>query len=65
VFGDHNVSIRSMEQTGLNTEARLVFITHMALEADVSATLIALGGLDSVERIGSMLRVIGPEPDGS
>jgi hypothetical protein len=37
----------------------------MALEADVSATLIALGGLDSVERIGSMLRVIGPEPDGS
>ncbi len=65
IFGDHHVSIRSMEQTGLAGEARLVFITHTALEADVSATLEALRGLDSVERIGSVLRVIGPEPTGS
>lgn len=65
VFGDHHVSIRSMEQTGLDREARLVFITHTALEADVSATLQALSGLHSVERIGSVLRVIGPEPSGS
>lgn len=63
VFGDHHVSIRSMEQTGLTGEARLVFITHTALEADVSATLEALRDLDSVERIGSVLRVIGPEPN--
>ena len=62
VFGEHNVSIRSMEQTGLIREARLLFITHMALEADVSATLLALRRLECVERIGSMLRVIGPEP---
>ncbi|MGC9961871.1 MAG: homoserine dehydrogenase [Acidimicrobiales bacterium] len=62
VFGDHHVSIRSMEQTGLSGEARLLFITHMALEADVMTTLQVLRGLDSVERIGSMLRVIGPEP---
>ncbi len=62
VFGDHHVSIRSMEQSGLGAEARLVFITHMAREADVLATLQALGSLDAVGRIGSMLRVIGPEP---
>ncbi|MHB1884337.1 MAG: homoserine dehydrogenase [Acidimicrobiales bacterium] len=61
VFGEHHVSIRSMEQTGLGVDARLVFITHMALEADVSATLRALRDLDTVERVGSVLRVIGSE----
>jgi len=65
VFGDHRVSIRSMEQTGLSGEARLVFITHTALEADLAATLQALSEVDSVERIGSVLRVIGPEPAGA
>ncbi len=61
VFGEHHVSIRSMEQTGLGVDARLLFITHMALEADVSATLRALRDLDTVERVGSVLRVIGSE----
>ena len=62
VFGDHNVSIRSMEQTGLGAEARLEFITHTALEADVRATLAELSGLDAVERVGSVIRVVGSEP---
>ena len=61
VFGDHHVSIRSMEQVGLGDEARLVFITHTALEADVQATLDSLSRLDVVEHIGGLLRVIGPE----
>ncbi len=61
VFGAHDVSIRSMEQVGLAGEARLVFITHLAREVDVQATLSELGRLDSVERIGGLLRVIGPE----
>lgn len=62
VFGQHNVSIRSMEQVGLGAEARLVFITHVALEADMQGTIADLGHLDTVERIGCLLRVIGPEP---
>jgi homoserine dehydrogenase len=61
VFGEHSVSIRSMEQVGMAGEARLVFITHTALEADVQATLAGLRQLDVVERVGSVLRVIGPE----
>ena len=61
VFGTHSVSIRSMEQVGLGDEARLVFITHLALEADVQATLSGLRNLDAVERIGGLLRVIGQE----
>jgi homoserine dehydrogenase len=59
VFGDHSVSIRSMEQTGLGAEARLVFITHTARERDVQACLHALRHLDVVDRIGGLLRVVG------
>ncbi len=61
VFGDHSVSIRSMEQEGLGGEARLIFITHRAHEADVRATLAALRQLDAVDRIGSVLRVVGDD----
>ena len=60
VFGDHDVSIRSMEQEGLGGEARLVFITHVAREAAVQATIRDLHHLDSVDRITSVLRVVGP-----
>ncbi|HVM03717.1 MAG TPA: homoserine dehydrogenase [Acidimicrobiales bacterium] len=61
VFGEHGVSIRSMEQEGLGDEARLVFITHRARERDVQATLHDLRHLDAVKRVGSLLRVVGPE----
>jgi homoserine dehydrogenase len=50
-----------MEQEGMGSDARLVFITHEAREADVRATLDDLRRLGSVTRIGSVLRVIGAE----
>ncbi|HET9611415.1 MAG TPA: homoserine dehydrogenase [Acidimicrobiales bacterium] len=59
VFGQHDVSIRSMEQEGLGAEARLVFITHVAREAAMQATIRDLHHLDAVDRITSVLRVIG------
>jgi homoserine dehydrogenase len=59
VFGRHDVSIRSMEQEGLGDEARLVFITHVAREAAMQATIRDLHHLDAVDRITSVLRVIG------
>ena len=59
VFGDHGVSIRSMEQEGLGGEARLIFITHEAVERDVQATLHDLRDLDVVDRVGTVLRVVG------
>lgn len=61
VFGDHRVSIRSMEQEGLGDEARLIFITHRAREADVQACLRDLRQLEAVDRIGSVIRVVGDE----
>ncbi|MGI9605413.1 MAG: homoserine dehydrogenase [Acidimicrobiales bacterium] len=59
VFGDLGVSIRSMEQEGMGDQARLVFITHKAREADLRATLAKLSGLDVVKDVGQVLRVIG------
>ena len=59
VFGDHGVSIRSMEQQGQEATAHLVFITHQAREADVQATLRDLRNLNEVRDIGALIRVIG------
>jgi homoserine dehydrogenase len=61
VLGHHSVSVRSMEQeeAGGGAGARLVFITHPSVERDVQACLHDLHNLDVVERIGSLLRVIG------
>lgn len=61
VFGEHGVSIRSMVQEGLGAEARLIFMSHTARERDVQSTIAGLRDLDAVDRIGSLLRVIGPE----
>jgi len=63
IFGDHGVSIKAMEQVGLFDEARLIFLTHTAKEDDVAATLEDLRLLDAVDRVGGVLRVIGPDDD--
>ncbi|MGC2169364.1 MAG: homoserine dehydrogenase [Acidimicrobiales bacterium] len=61
VFGRHLVSIQSMDQSGFNNEARLAFLTHEALSADVEATLAELSALSSVESVGACIRVIDEE----
>jgi homoserine dehydrogenase len=63
VFGGHGVSIASMEQEGRGDSARIVFITHLAVERDVQATVRELRGLESVRRVGSLIRVLGDETD--
>ncbi|MFZ0666186.1 MAG: homoserine dehydrogenase [Acidimicrobiales bacterium] len=60
-FGHHGVSIRSMEQVGLGDEARLIFLTHVAREGDVRATLEEIRQLEMVEHVGGVLRVAGDE----
>lgn len=65
VFGSHAVSIHSMEQEILEPpeegQARLIFITHVAREADVRATLHELRTLQTVVSVGAVLRVISAE----
>jgi hypothetical protein len=48
-----------MEQSGFGDEARLTFLTHMAFESDIAATLEDLGQLDVVDRVGSCVRIVG------
>ncbi len=59
VFGANEVSIRSMEQEGRGDEARLFFITHTARERDLRGTIEGLRELDVVDRVNSVVRVIG------
>jgi homoserine dehydrogenase len=58
VFARHGVSIRVAEQEGIGADARLVFITHEAREADLQATVRELRDLNVVRRVGGLLRVI-------
>jgi homoserine dehydrogenase len=58
VFGEHGVSIRSMEQTGAGDEAQLLFTTHVALTSDMQATLEDLQLLDVVESLGVCLPIL-------
>jgi homoserine dehydrogenase len=59
VFARNDVSIRAAEQEGLRDDARLVFITHSAKESSLQNCVRELRDLDTVKRVGSLLRVIG------
>jgi len=61
VFGRHKVSIQSMQQKGQGDDARLIFVTHLAREADLAATIREVRDLDVVNQVGSVLRVVGGE----
>ena len=63
VFGGHGVSIESMQQEGRGEGARLIFVTHVAREADLRATITEIGGLGVVVRVVSVLRVVGGEDE--
>ncbi|MEO6570736.1 MAG: homoserine dehydrogenase [Ilumatobacteraceae bacterium] len=58
-FAANGVSIRAAEQEGIGPDARLVFITHLARESAVQATVRTLRDLPAVRRIGGFIRVIG------
>lgn len=61
VTARHGVSIWKMEQLGLGDEARLVLVTHVAEERAMQATLHDLRGLEAVDRVGTLLRVVGAD----
>jgi homoserine dehydrogenase len=61
VFGKHEVSIQSMQQKGQGEDARLVFVTHLALESSMAATMREVRDLTAVKRVDSVMRVVGGE----
>lgn len=56
-FGSHGVSIAQVWQEGVDDLAQLVLITHRSREADLRATVDALGRVDTVRSVASVLRV--------
>lgn len=64
-FGKREVSIAEVRQEGLLNEdggpagARIVVVTHRATDAALSETVDALGQLEAVEKINSVLRLEG------
>jgi homoserine dehydrogenase len=61
VFGRHEVSIESVFQKGLGDEARLNIVTHTAHEREMRAVLAEVRELDVVDRVQSVIRVIGDD----
>ncbi|MBI5231844.1 MAG: homoserine dehydrogenase [Coriobacteriales bacterium] len=59
VFGDHGVSLAAVIQKRADevTGAEIVYVTHIAREADVRAALDEIAELDVVSAVASMIRV--------
>ena len=60
-FADNDVSIKSVWQEGFGDEARLVMVTHLAVEKNFQALVAQLNGLEVVEEVASAMRVQSAE----
>jgi homoserine dehydrogenase len=58
-FASHDVSIQTVRQEGRGEDAQLVVVSHQATDAQLSATVAALRGMDIVRDISSVMRVEG------
>ncbi|MGW4481160.1 homoserine dehydrogenase [Rhodococcus triatomae] len=58
-FAEHGVSISTVRQEGEGSGARLIVVTHRATDAALSETVAALGKLDFVTAVTSVLRLEG------
>jgi homoserine dehydrogenase len=61
VFADNDVSIKSVWQEGLGNEARLVLVTHRAVERNFQSVLAGLRDLEAVREVASAMRVASDE----
>lgn len=58
-FAAHDVSIRTVRQSGRGKDAQLVVVTHSATDADLAATVAEVDRLGSVREVTSVMRVEG------
>jgi homoserine dehydrogenase len=61
ILGDHEISVKSVVQKGLGTDARLVMVLHPALESRFFAALEGIGRLEFVRSAPRAIRVIEEE----
>ncbi|MEO9325543.1 homoserine dehydrogenase [Nocardioides sp. C4-1] len=60
-FAEHGVSIQTVRQEGRDDDAKLVVVSHGATDAQLSATVEHLRGMDAVREVTSVMRVEGAE----
>ncbi|MEP9383692.1 homoserine dehydrogenase [Nocardioides sp. KR10-350] len=60
-FAQHDVSIQTVRQEGRGEDAQLVVVSHEATDAQLSATVEELRGMDIVRDVTSVMRVEGAE----
>jgi len=60
-FAEHGVSIQTVRQEGRGADAQLVVVSHTATDAQLSATVQGLHGMDIVRDVTSVMRVEGEE----
>jgi homoserine dehydrogenase len=60
-FAEHDVSIQTVRQEGRDDDAQLVVVSHEATDAQLSATVEGLRGMDIVREVTSVMRVEGAE----
>jgi homoserine dehydrogenase len=58
-FAEHDVSIKTVRQEGRGADAQLVVVSHSATDAQLSATVEHLRGMDAVREVTSVMRVEG------
>ena len=60
-FAEHDVSIQTVRQEGRGDDAQLVVVSHEATDAQLSATVEGLRGMEIVREVTSVMRVEGAE----
>jgi homoserine dehydrogenase len=65
VFGDEELSIRTVVQSGSGDEARLVLVLHEGVEGRMRAALERVAALEEVRGSPVMLRVLGSGEGGA
>ena len=60
-FAEHDVSIQTVRQEGRGDDAQLVVVSHEATDAQLSATVEQLRGMEIVREVTSVMRVEGTE----
>ncbi len=63
VFGENQVSIKSVIQHGTGSKAKIVLITHTVKEESINATIKGLEALPVINQISSVIRVEDTEGD--
>ena len=58
-FSDHGVSIQTVRQEGRDDDAQLVVVSHEATDAQLSATVEDLRGMEIVREVTAVMRVEG------